>query len=182
MDQERTRSIVGRVLAEVKQFFWIFLYLWVLLGLFGIYKASVLHDAHLIYHQGFAIINALVLAKVMLTAEFLHVADNMKDKPLVYPIVFKSALFSAILMCFYLVEEILGGMWHGKSFALSIPALGGGDLKGILVVALIMFIVLTPFFAFRELGRVIGEDKLHSLIFQHHPQMASNPTAITSKE
>jgi hypothetical protein len=39
-------------------------------------------------------------------------------------------------------------------------------LKGILVLGLIMFVVLIPFFAFKEIGRVIGEDKLHSLIFR----------------
>ena len=181
MRKEQIRDMTGRVFAEGKQFFWIFVYLWVLLGLFAIHKAIILNDADLIYHQGFAVINALVLAKVILVAEMLHVADNMKHQPLVYSIIFKSVVFSAILISFHLVEEILTGMWHGQSFTQSVPALGHG-MEGILILGLIMFVVLIPFFAFRELSRVIGEDKLHSLIFQHRHQMASNPTAITPKE
>jgi hypothetical protein len=30
---------------------------------------------------------------------------------------------------------------------------------------LIMFVVLVPFFAFREIGRVLGENKLYHLFF-----------------
>jgi hypothetical protein len=166
MRKEQISRITEKGLAEGKEFFWIFVYLWVLLGLFAIHKAIILNDADLIYHQGFAVINALVLAKVILVAEMLHVADNMKHRPLIYPIIFKSVVFSAILIGFHLIEEILTGMWHGKAFSQSIPTFSRGDLKGILVLGLIMFVVLIPFFAFKEIGRVIGEDKLHSLIFQ----------------
>jgi hypothetical protein len=52
--------------AEGKHLFWIFVHLWVLLGLFSMHKSIVLHERNLIYHQGFAFINALVLAKIML--------------------------------------------------------------------------------------------------------------------
>jgi hypothetical protein len=162
-DQMNRIKVKG--IAEGRKLFWIFAYLWVLLGLFSMYKSIVLNEQNLIYHQGFAFINAWLLAKVMLTAEMFHVADNLKHKPLIYPIVFKSAVFSAILMSFYIIEETLIGMWHGKTAAESIPDIGGGSLKGILVVGLIMFVVLMPFFALREIGRDIGDDKLHELFF-----------------
>ena len=38
-------------------------------------------------------------------------------------------------------------------------------MKGILVVRFIIFVVLMPFFAVREFGRVDGEDKLYELFF-----------------
>jgi len=62
----------------------------------------------------FAIINAWLLAKVMATAEIFHVADNLKHEPLIYPVVFKSVVFAALLVSFYLLEEVLVGLWHGK--------------------------------------------------------------------
>ena len=101
----------------------------------------------------------------MLTAEIFHVADNLQHKPLIYPIVFKSVVFAVLLISFYLLEEVLLGLWHGKTVAESIPTLGGGTLKGIFGVGFIVFIVLMPFFALREFGRVIGEDKLYELFF-----------------
>jgi hypothetical protein len=38
-----------------------------------------------------------VLAKGMFIAEAFNVGDNLKHKPLIYPIVYKSALFTLIL-------------------------------------------------------------------------------------
>jgi hypothetical protein len=150
---------------EGMRLFWIFLYLWVLLGLFSIHKSLVLNEPNLFWHQGFAIINAWLLAKVMVTAEIFHVADNLKHRPLIYPIMFKSAVFAVLLVSFYLLEEILVGLWHGKTIAESIQTVGGGTFKGILVVGFIMFIVLMPFFALREFGRVVGENELYELFF-----------------
>ena len=150
---------------EGKRLFWIFLYSWALLGLFSIHKSLVLHEHNVFWHQGFAIINAWLLTKVMIIAEIFHVADNLKHKPLIYPIVFKSAVFAVLLVSFYLLEELLVGLWHGKTIAESIPTVGGGTFKGILTVGLIVFIVLMPFFALREFGRVVGENELYELFF-----------------
>jgi len=100
----------------------------------------------------------------MLTAEMFHVADNLDNKPLIYPIMFKSVIYSTILMSFYIIEETLIGTWHGKTVAESIPDIGGGSLKGILVVGLMMFVVLIPFFALKEIGRAIGDDNLYELL------------------
>jgi hypothetical protein len=158
-------QIKAKGIAEGRELLWIWVYLWVLLGLFSIHKSIVLGEQNLIYHQGFAFINAGILAKVMLTAEMFHVAENLNHKPLIYPIIFKSAIYSTLLMSFYLVEETLIGMWHGKTAAESIPDIGGGSLKGILVVGLMMFVVLIPFFALKEIGRAIGDDNLYELLF-----------------
>ena len=161
--------IAEKILDEGKQLFWIFIYFWVLFGLFSVYRSLVLTERNLIYHQGFAVINAFLLAKVVLTAEFFQVADSLKHKPLVYPIVLKSAVFCAILICFYIIEETLVSVWHGKTIAASIPEIGGEGWKGVLVVGTILFVVLIPFFAYRELARVLGNDELHSLIFRRGP-------------
>lgn len=165
MRNESLNRARQRGLAEARKLFWIFLYLWVLLGLFAIHKSIILNELHFFYHQGFAFINAFLLAKVMLTAEIFHVGDNLKHKPLIYPIVFKSAIFSVILISFYILEEVLVGMRHGQTFSKSIPTLGGGGVDGILVVGIIMFVVLMPFFALREFARDIGDDKLYQLFF-----------------
>jgi hypothetical protein len=166
-EQSEKPGLKRKLAHEFKELVWIFAYLWVLLGLFYVHKSIVLNEPNLIYHQGFAFINALVLAKVMLIAEMLHVADNLKQKPLIHPIVFKSAVFSAILISFYIIEETLIGMWHGKTAAESIPHIGGGSLslEGILVEGVMMFVVLMPFFAMRELSRDLGDDRLYELFF-----------------
>jgi hypothetical protein len=165
MVADRLNRLKEKGVTEARKLLWIFAYLWVLLGLFAAHKSIVLNERDLFYHQGFAVINALVLAKIMFIAEALHVADNLKHKPLIYPIVYKSAAFSLILMSFHVIEEVVKGMWHGKPATETITVLSGGSLEEILVVGLIMFVVLMPFFAVREIGRDIGEDKLLEQFF-----------------
>jgi hypothetical protein len=165
--------IVERSLDEGKQLLWIVFYFWLLFGVFTVFRSLVLNEPNLIYHQGFAIINAWLLAKVVLTAEFFQVADNLKHKPLVYPIIYKSLVFCVILMCFYIIEEMLLGMWHGKTIAASFPAIGGGGWKGMMVIGSIFLNAMIPFFAYRELARVLGKEELHSLIFKRGPKPGS---------
>ncbi|HEY8005320.1 MAG TPA: efflux RND transporter periplasmic adaptor subunit [Methylocella sp.] len=165
MINERLRRLKAGAIDETRKLFSIFLYLFVLLSLFAFYKALILNEQSLIYHQGFALINALALAKVILIGEYFHAGDNLKNRPLIFPILFKSAVFAVLLVCFHIFEEALIGVLHGKTLSQSVSNIGGGRLEGIAGIGLIMFVVLMPFFAFRELDRVIGTQELHSLLF-----------------
>lgn len=166
-------NLPAMIFHETKRLLGIALYFFLLIGLFTVFKAATLGDEHILYHQGFAIINALVLAKVVLLAELAHVAENFKDRPLIYPIVFKSAVFSALLSAFYIAEEVLVGVRHGSTIAESVPEMGGGGWRGTAVVAVILFFGLIPFFFYRELARVLGQDELRSLVFKRGKPAAS---------
>jgi len=162
---ETSASVLSKLVHEGKQLFWIAVYFWILIGLFTVFKALVLHDENLVFHQGFAVINAWILAKVVLVAEYFQTAENWKEKPLIYPIVLKAAVFCVLLLGFYVLEETAVGLWKGKSVAASVPNVGGGTIRGYIVVSLILFVALLPFFFYRELARVLGADKLHALLF-----------------
>ena len=162
---DHIRRIKQKGVAEGRRLLWIFAYLWVLFGLFAVHRSIVLNEQNVFFHEGFAFINAWLLAKIMLVAETFRVADNLKDRPLIYPIVYRSGAFPIVLIAFYILEEIVVGMLHGKAFAASIPALGGGSLEGIIVVGMIMFVALMPFFALREIARDLGDDKLYEQFF-----------------
>src|ERR1700730_12309962 len=84
MFADRITQIKEKGIAEGRRLLWIFLYLRLLLGLFSIHKSVVLNEQNLIYHQGFAFINAAMLAKVMIAAEMFHVAEHLDHKPLIF--------------------------------------------------------------------------------------------------
>jgi len=165
MVNDRLRRLKTGAISETKKLFWIFLYIWVLLSLFSFHKAIILNEKYVIYDEGFAFINALVLAKVVLLGEFFHLGDKLKNRPLIYPILYKSGVFAVLLICFRIIEDSLSGLLRGETFSQSIADIGGGTLRGILMVGIIMFVVLMPFFAFTELERAIGTDELHALLF-----------------
>ena len=162
------RTLKQKAYHELKEFFGIALYLWIILALFQLYRSLLLSEEHIsvVAHQGFAIINALALAKVLLIAKALHLGEWVEDWPLIYPTLLKSALFTIVLACFKILEDAGLGMYRGKSFQESIADLGGGTLNGILCVSLILFVTLIPFFVITELQGVLGEGKLMQLFFR----------------
>ena len=168
---ERKLDLKQRVFDEVIKFLAIAFYLWVMFGVFALHESVVSAKDHINYHfYGFAVINALILGKVMLVAQDLRFADWIKDRPLVYPILCKAAAFSILFIVFDVVEEVLVGVFRGKTIGESIPTMGGGTLSGVFFVAIILAVALIPFFAFREVGRVIGERALHALMFTGGPE------------
>ena len=90
---EPKRGLKQRILDEVVKFLGIAFYLWVMFGVFALHESVVSAKDHINYHfYGFALVNALVLGKVMLVAEDLHFADRFKDRPLIYSRVPSSGL------------------------------------------------------------------------------------------
>jgi fumarate reductase subunit C len=164
----------ANVFDEVMKFLAIAFYLWVMFGVFALHESVVSAKDHIDYHfYGFAFINALILGKVMLIAEDLHFADWFKDRPLIYPILCKAVAFSILFLVFDVVEEVVVGVFKGKTIGESIPIIGGGSLSGVFFVGIILAVALIPFFAFREVGRVIGERESHSLMFTGGPKAAA---------
>ena len=165
MVSERLGRLKAGAVDETKKLLGVFLYLWILLTLFSLHEALIFNEDVLTYQQGFALINALALAKIVVVGQSLHVGDRLRNKPLVYPIVFKAATFAVLLLVFHVVEETLIGVWRGKRVAESIPTIGDGTLQATIMTAIILFVALIPFFAFLELEQAIGPKELHSLLF-----------------
>ena len=151
---------------ELKRFLVIFLYLWVVFGLLSLHKSIVLSQHHLDYEEHtFAFINAFVFAKVLLTAEHFQLGTRFSHKPLIYPILHKCFIFTVVLIVFHIVESVAVGVWHGHTIADSIPPMFGWNPKGLLAVGLMCFILLLPFFGFREIVRVVGRREMRALLF-----------------
>jgi hypothetical protein len=112
----------------------------------------------------------------------LHLFDQLKNKPLVYPILFKSAVFAVILFCFHAIEETIVGMLHGKTLSHSILDIGGGTVHGMLLVGVIMFVVLVPFITFIELERAIGAKEMSDLLFGRKTGNVAVPPAHADPE
>lgn len=158
-------AIKRKAIEATKEYLVIVVYLWVILGLFAVYRAVILAQDVSDLERGIVIINALVLGKIMLIAKEFHLGEVYKDRPLIYPTLVKSALFSIVLAFFKLLEEAVRGLFKGESVQHSISNIAGGTWQGILCMTGILFVVLIPFFGFAELQGVFGEAKLRQLFF-----------------
>jgi hypothetical protein len=164
------RKVTEKAVTELKKYAAIAFYLWVLLSMFELHRFAVLrevtHASLSGYRIGFAAVNALILGKILLIGEALHVGEQLSEKRLIHSALFKSAVFALLVVCFEVLEGVIEGLIHGKSVAASVPRLGGGGLEGMVLFGILAFVVLIPFFLFTEVQRVLGKEKLYSLIFQ----------------
>ena len=141
-------------------------YLFVVFSLFALYKSVVLNENRMaLLPIGLSLVNALALAKVILVGQELHLAEQLTDAPLIYSAILKSFVYTLVLTIFKLLEEVGLGLHHGQSIGDSLVMVGGGSWRGVAVISLLLFVVLIPFFAFTELRRVLGDDRLFGLFF-----------------
>ena len=84
-------TLKQRAYRELQEYLVIVLYLWVVFGLFLLYKSVILNEEHISYlARGIALINALVLGKFVLIPRAFHLGDQADDAPLIYPTVLKA--------------------------------------------------------------------------------------------
>jgi hypothetical protein len=96
------------------------------------------------------------------------IGRRLREGPLVYPILYRAVLFSVVLIAAYALEDVLVGAWHGKAMAEVLPEVGGGPC-GLASFGWIMFVALIPYFAYQEIGRVLGETTLRALLLTRRP-------------
>lgn len=164
--ERRAKNLRDRAVAEAKHFMVLFLYLWVLFGLFVLNERIILHQHKIDFvSHGFAVFNAFILAKVMLIVEDMNLGRWLDNRPLIYPILYSSLIFSILFILFHVIEKEAVNIAWGEAASASIPNIGGGGIAGIVCVAVILFFSLVPFFAFRNLARALGLDRLNSMLF-----------------
>lgn len=145
----------------------LFLYLWALLGLFVLNESVVNreHGFHIVF-QGFAVANALVFTKVMLVLEGMDLSGWLSNRPKIFTILFEAAFCTALFLVVHCLERVIVGFFRSESTSAGMPAIGGGGVLGVFVVALILFVTLLPFFTFKIVARAIGPNRIEAILFQ----------------
>jgi hypothetical protein len=161
------KSLKEKIVHEFAEYWIIVAYLTLVFAAFTQYRRLVL-AAHGIWYTNywFAVIEALVLGKVIMIGEALHLGRRYNQKPLIYPILYNTVVFTIFVGLFTMVEHEVKGLWQGKEFAEGFIDFFGKGSHEILANSLIVFVTFVPFFAFRQLRRVLGEGKLWELFFK----------------
>ena len=108
-----------RLARGIQEFLTVFLFLAPWFLAFSTYRMFLLKrfvDTPFEYGTGF--LNALILSKVILTVEhILKLGKHQENKPLIYPTVWKSFLFTLLATAFYVVEHIVRVLLRGGGIA-----------------------------------------------------------------
>lgn len=158
-------SMRHRATEELKELLILGLYLYVCLGALIIMKSAILNSVGVEFDLwGIAAIKALLLAKFMLIGKALHLGEK-KNVPLAWPTLYQSLLTLILLIILTTLEEILVGALHHRTVKESLTHVAGDRLDMVLATFLVMFLILVPYFAFRNLAEVLGRGVLTRLFF-----------------
>jgi hypothetical protein len=162
-ENSKNKGLKQVVVHELKQMTFITVYLAFFFCALATYSALLMQKSEVAYlTYGAALINALVVAKVILIGEAAHVGKSHEAKPLVYSCFYKAFLYTLLVVAFHVIEEIIKGMIHGKDVTSAFRDIHPDE---VLARSVIIFCTFIPFFAFRELARVLDPEKLRSLFF-----------------
>jgi hypothetical protein len=114
----------------------------------------------------FAVINALIIAKVILIGEIFHLGRSAETRPLYQTIVIQAVLNSLLLLAFHFLEEFIKRLIHHEPAGTVIHEIRIYELTA---RAILVFCVFLPLFAFRELKLILGAEKVHQLFFSSRP-------------
>jgi hypothetical protein len=168
-------SLRHRATEELKELLILSLYLYVCLGAIIIMKSAILNSVGVAFDAwGIAAVKALLLAKFMLIGKALRLGEK-KNTPLVLPTLYQSALTLVLLIVLTTLEEILVGALHHRTVKESLTHVAGDRLDMVLATFLIMFLILVPYFAFRNLAEVLGPGVLPRLFFTDPVRRAFPP-------
>ena len=157
-----------RAAHEFKQYAIISAYLAVLFSAVAAYtmllnRHNDVEDASLTI--GFALINALVLGKVILIGEMMGLGKRAEGQPLYQSILIKSVLFGVLIFAFHIVEEVVKRIIHHEPAG---TVLHETSLELLAARSIIVLVALVPLFAWREIDRALGDTKLWNLLRQSH--------------
>jgi len=157
----------ARIRRELIEYLFNVIYLAVVFAAFTVYQRLVL-AAHDIIHTnyGIALIEALILGKVIMIGGLFRLGHGLEDKPLVYPTLYKTIAFTLLVALFKVFEHAIKALLTGEGLVGGLTKLATEEVHFLLANSLVVLVALFPFFAIKEMGRVLGGNKVWNLFFR----------------
>jgi len=173
-------TLARRARNELIEYLAIASYLAVCFGALLFYKATILESEGVeTTRVALAIVKALILGKFVLLLESLKVGHGkIGASVLILDILKKALLFTVLLLVLSAVEEVIVGYFHGENAHNALRTMGGGSVPQLIATTLLMFLILIPYFAYREIAAKLGEEAVSKLLFARQrpqSQATANP-------
>ena len=164
MASESTKSVSlkQRAARETEEYLVVSLFLFALLGALRLLVSEV---GSIYLHYGYAAIEALVLAKIILIGEVVHLGERYRDKPLIVSALYKSLIFGVLVFVAKLIEHVIRALVKGESPVVEVARVFAQPAE-IGAYALALFVVFVPFFSLQEAGRLLGEERFLNVLLR----------------
>jgi hypothetical protein len=159
--QTKKKNLKERARHELRSYVVITVYIWVILSLLRLHETLLADSYHVgVQAHGLAIVNALILGKVVLIAEALRVGDWTAQRAPAFAILIKSVFFALAIVLFHATEHLVSELWHGAALNADLLVVDAANARRALIMAAIMTIALMPYFLIKDIERRTGETDL----------------------
>jgi hypothetical protein len=165
---KKNGNLKKKIFHEVAEYWINVVYLTLMFAAFTQYRRFILAAYDITYtNYWVAVIKALILAKVIMIGDVLRLGRGLEQKPLIYPALYKTVVFSLFVGVFTVVEHAIKGLWKGQGLAGGLDDFVSHEL---LANFLVVFVAFIPFFGVKELGRVLGQENIWALFFRRRDE------------
>jgi hypothetical protein len=170
-DKESNLSLKQKLSRELREYVANFIYLALFFGAFTVYRRLVLAEYHITYlHYGISLLQAFILAKVIMIGDLLGLGKRLQNKPLILTTLYKTAVFTAWVILFSIFEHTIEGLIHREGLRQSFLNVFSLGFHEIVARCLVVFIVFIPFFAVKDLAKLFGQSEIQTLFIQKRAQ------------
>lgn len=163
----KKQTLKKKIVHEMVEYWLNFAYLTLAFAAFTQYRRLVLAAHDITYtNYWFAVIEAAILAKVIMIGDVVRLGRGLEDKSLIYPTLYKTLVFTLFVALFKIVEDLAKNLWRGEPLLHGLANFSDKELRIVLANTLIVLVAFIPFFAVKEVGRVLGQGTIWALFFR----------------
>jgi hypothetical protein len=181
-ESTKAAGLKQRAKNELLEYLGISFYICVFLGALLNYRRVVLAEVGITYtHYGYAVVQALILGKIVLIGDALHLGEGRGDRPLIVSALYRSLIFGVYVLVFHLLERVVHALIKGESLTLGLAE----ELAHPAIIAAhvsLVILAFIPFFMLREAGRQLGEERFQKLLFRRQGKPTSADAARVQRE
>lgn len=165
----QTKELTEKLRRELIEYAFNVVYLMLVFAAFTQYRRFLLAEYSITYtNYWVGLIGALILGKVIMIGSAFRLGRWFEDKPLIVPTIYKAVIFSVFVLVFRVVEFAIKGFLHGDGLAAAlVEFFAQKGIDEVLANFLVVLVALIPFFAVKELGRVLGRERVAALFFRN---------------
>jgi hypothetical protein len=166
MEKQR-KTWKQKLFHELNEYLVNFVYMSIVFSAIVLYRRLLLAEHGIHLNDYFAgVIGAAIIAKVVMLGAFLSISRKFEHHALFIPVLYKSFLFTVLVVVFNIIESYIRGFIHTPNLADAFNYLKSHiDLAWVGMIQLIFF-TFVPFFAYKELLRRIGSEKMRELFLK----------------
>jgi len=172
----QTTKLTEKVRHELIEYAFNVVYLTLVFAAFTQYRRFLLAEYSITYtNYWVGLIGALILGKVIMIGSVFRLGRSLEDKPLIVPTIYKALIFSVFVLVLRVVEYAIRGLLHGDGLAAAlVEFFVRKGIYEVLANLLVVLVTLIPFFAVKELGRVLGRERVAALFFRNRVALAKH--------